>query len=697
MQSPKAEKYWIAYIKLLMNLTLQKQSVLSLGWMLGCCLLATTGQSQSSAETLTIRNVESINTKTLEYAPLIYGDQLIFTSTRPTVGSPMTRWRDEKEQFSDLYVADKGEAFRNIRRLPGKASSPVHDGVATFNKSGTEMFFTRSNKNGKNEKNIINLKIYSAQLVNNIWQNIQELPINDEEFSNCHPSLSPDGKALIFASNRPGGFGGMDLYRSKNVDGVWQSPENLGPTINSASNELFPFISAKGQLYFASDKEQSIGGLDIFKSVKNEGTDQYTDALNLGVDFNSTADDFGFCESEDEREGYFTSNRVGGKGGDDIYHWKWTAVELPPHQLTFSVQDVHRKEPVAHAQVTIFDGAVQTTAYDVFPIAKMGELKAVDTSNPYYTLEQKQYQTGSKGDVSLIVDHQKSYTVFIEKEGYLPAKKVLTSQALLEQQRIEFELQRRAGIPLKIHAVTMPFRVATANVSLHLWNKCIQKIERAVSNLNGDFTFFLACGCDYELVGEKDGFRQYKKQFSTKYRDCGDLRAINTKIYLIEKQVMADIAQSDQERFLSLAHYEEAGKGKVGEIALLDRIIFAENKADLLPETINALYEIHYFLQRRTNMSVEISVHTDARGTAKLNHRLAQRRADAILEFLLQKGIPKEQISVVGYGEDKLLNHCGDGVRCSEAEHLQNKRVELKIIKIDRPRAIEPLTVSNKQ
>lgn len=635
------------------------------------------------AETLTIRNVESINTKTLEYAPTIYGDQFVFTSTRPTPGSPMTKWRDEKKQFSDLYIADKSnyKGFINIRRLPGKATSPVHDGVATFNASGTEMFFTRSNKNGKNEKNIINLKIYSARLVNNIWQNIQELPLNDEHFSNCHPSLSSDGAELIFASNRPGGFGGMDLYRSRNIKGVWQRPENLGPTINSASNELFPFIGKNGTLYFSSDNEKSLGGLDIFKAEKEEGAKKYLPAENLGVDFNSIEDDFGYCETPDGKEGYFASNRKYGKGGDDIYHWQWKEVILPPDKLSISVYDALSNEGITNALVTVFDGGITSTKNDVYPIAKMVKL---NHANPYNKLEKKNYQTGSRGKVAVLLKEHKAYTIFVEKEGYLPIKKVLTAEDLAKKKQMNLTLQRKAGIPLYIRSINMPFREPAAFVTLALKNNCTQKVQRAISDERGQFTFFLACGCDYELTGEKTAFRKYTKQFSTKYRDCGNLNAINTALYLVEEEVIEHIANIQQMRYPTLAHLAEQSSLKVGEIALLDRVTFLENKADLLPSTVETLTDVYYFLKQHQEIEVEISVHTDARGTAKFNHRLSQRRADAIAKFLLDKGIPKEQINTVGYGEDKLLNHCLDGIRCSETEHLENKRVEMKIIRTDR-------------
>lgn len=655
-----------------------------------CCALSScylvTSLAQTMTETLIIRNEESINTKTLEYAPILFNNQLVFTSTRPTAGSPMTTWRDEKKQFSNLYIAEKNKfgGFLEAKRLSGKASSQYHDGVATFNKAGTEIFFTRSNQNGKNEKNVINLKIYTAQLINDVWENIQELPLNDEQFSNCHPSLSVDGQALYFASNRPGGYGGMDIYVSKNIDGIWQQPKNLGPTINSTSNELFPFISSKNNLYFASNNENSRGGLDIFKAEKEGDTTDYGAARNLGADFNTTADEFGFCTNTDETQGYFTSNRQGGKGGDDIYHWQWHQVAAPLEQMNLTIFDADNKENVAEAFITIFDEGIETTKHDIYPIAKMVNLATATPNNPYVELQKKNYRTGSRGQISTIIDAKKSYTVFVEKQGYSPLKKVITASELKKEKNWTFYLEKKAGIPLKIKAVNMPLREQVAHVALELFNHCTQKMERAISDKNGAFTFYLSCDCEYELIGKKASYRKYQKRFSTKYRNCGNLNVIKTELYLVKQEVIENITTTHNLRFYNLDRYEANGIQKLGQIIGLPQIVFPENKAKILPTTAEHLYKIHYFLQMYPHIEVEISVHTDARGTAKFNHKLSQERADKIGAFLLKNGISQKQFSVVGYGEDKLLNLCSDGIRCTEDDHLQNKRVEMKITKINK-------------
>ncbi|MEM6319686.1 MAG: OmpA family protein [Bacteroidota bacterium] len=654
-------------------------------WLLFGILFYSQLYSQNTVEKLVIRNVESLNTKALEYSPVLLGNQLIFTSTRPTINQPMTRWRDEKEQFSDLYIADKSAygGFINVRRLPGKASSPVHDGVATVNHQGNELFFTRNNANGKNEDNVINLKIYALQLVNDVWQNLQELPFNDDAYSNCHPYLTTDGQWLYFASNRPGGFGGMDLYVSRNINGVWQKPQNLGHEINSDQNEVFPFLSTSNMLYFASNNEQSRGGLDLFKSKKLDNALHFSPIENLGPEFNSTADDFGYFATANELEGYFSSNRPDGKGEDDLYHWQRSWVQLAPDQLDIIVFDGKTKERVANATITIFDGGIETTDNDIYPIAHLQHLNTQQSQNPYLALEQKQFQTGTKGKISMITTPYKDYTIFIEKEGFLSLKKVITVEELRNQKEWKLELERKAGIPLHINALTIPFREKIPFVRLALYNKTTRQMEQAISDETGQFTFYLDCNCQYELVSKKEQYRPYQKQFSTQYGHCDQLNAINTQLFLVKQEIVEHIASSEHLRFPNFDAYFNQSVQKVGQIIVLDGVQFAENKANLTNATKEELYKVHFLIQNNPNLSIELSAHTDSRGTAKFNHRLSQKRADAMLQFLLHLGVPKEQITAVGYGEDKLLNHCKDGVRCSESEHLQNKRVELTILKVN--------------
>src|SRR5690606_26722491 len=137
------------------------------------------------------------------------------------------------------------------------------------------------------------LKIYRSELINDKWQEAEDLSINNDHFSNAHPALSADGSKLYFSSDRPGGFGESDLYVSQiNADGSLGEPVNLGKKINTPGKETFPFVSAQNELYFSSDGHYGLGGLDVFY-VKIENND-FGNLINIGPPVNSYADDFAF-------------------------------------------------------------------------------------------------------------------------------------------------------------------------------------------------------------------------------------------------------------------------------------------------------------------------------------------------------------------------------------------------------------------
>ena len=188
------------------------------------------------------------------------------------------------------------------------------------------MYFTRDNVNSRNKlnydkKGTTHLKLYKATSEGDAWENIEELPFNDEVFSTGHPTLSPDNSKLYFVSDREGGFGQTDIYVVDiNSDGSYGDPENLGENVNTQGREMFPFVAKDSTLYFSSDGYLNLGLLDIFKSNILKG--DTSEPENLGAPYNSGYDDFAFfIDSDDEDSyGYFSSNRSdGGSNDDDIY------------------------------------------------------------------------------------------------------------------------------------------------------------------------------------------------------------------------------------------------------------------------------------------------------------------------------------------------------------------------------------------
>ena len=207
-----------------------------------------------------INNLASINSMDLDYSPVLLDDGIIFTSTRKDGStSNFGSWFNKK--YADLFFAKRNEdgSYQNPTPLAGNVNSKYHDGIATLNPLQSKMYFSRNTKRPSAfSKKSIPLKIYSAVRKGENWTNVEEAAIDQSGYSTCHPTLSADGKKMYFASDREGGFGGLDIYVTTFENNQWTKPVNLGDQVNTAGNEIFPFIDEMGDLYFSSNGHQAV-------------------------------------------------------------------------------------------------------------------------------------------------------------------------------------------------------------------------------------------------------------------------------------------------------------------------------------------------------------------------------------------------------------------------------------------------------
>ncbi len=261
-----------------------------------------------------VKAVDEINTAAAEYAPTYNNKQIYFTSNRD--GGKI--YKATGTAFTDIYRAD----MDGTRILPGTEemldelinTDDVNEGSVTFSSDGTLMIFARGNSGRKKGTREVNL--YMTRYRAGSWSQPELLNINDPNSWDSTPAFSRDGRTLYFASNRPGGYGSIDLYSATmDANGRFRNVKNMGKDINTEGDEMFPWVSSDGKLYFASSGHPSLGGLDLFVAVRKEGL---INVENLGVPMNSPKDDFGLSYVTRTR-GYFSSNRDGGKGDDDVY------------------------------------------------------------------------------------------------------------------------------------------------------------------------------------------------------------------------------------------------------------------------------------------------------------------------------------------------------------------------------------------
>lgn len=316
----------------------------------------------------------NINSALQDYSPAFFENGLVFISSNPAARSKNEDGRTGSTTTS-IFLARRTPNGKLDKPLPfaQELTTNYYDGPLTFDARAERIFFTRSNlRFGKPEPGRdgkVKLKIYTADRkqdgLKTTWGKLRDLPFNSNEYDCAHPAISVDGEWLFFASNRGGGYGGMDLYVCVRRGDSWGAPMNLGPQINTAKDELFPFIHADGTLFFASSghvgKGES-GGLDIFYTRPMDTAWATPQALPQPL--NSPFDDFGFIVDSDQKNGYFSSNRPGGTGDDDIYHF-FAPTGLRPQpkkafEITLQTAERGSGRPLGFVEVTYY--AVKSSA-----------------------------------------------------------------------------------------------------------------------------------------------------------------------------------------------------------------------------------------------------------------------------------------------------------------------------------------------
>lgn len=264
----------------------------------------------------------------------------------------------------DIYVTAETEGmYEKPSLLEGEINTKFNEGTVAISNDGNTIYFTRNDYfDGDYEKDsngIGQLKIFMASMVNGEWDDVQSLPFNDSEYSTGHPALSRDGKTLYFSSDMPGGMGQSDLYKvAVNDDGTFGDPINLGAGINTEGRESFPFIDSEGTLYFSSDGQPGIGGLDVFYA-SSEGNG-FGKVKNIGQPINSMGDDFAFTFNVNDKKGYVSSNRGGVQenvANDNIYLVEEIIIEKI--NVLVTVIDTETGAPIADAEVINYKGENQ--------------------------------------------------------------------------------------------------------------------------------------------------------------------------------------------------------------------------------------------------------------------------------------------------------------------------------------------------
>ena len=691
---------------------MKKKITLLLGLLL-CGVAALVAQNALSPDiNVTLENEAKINTGSLEYSPAFYENGIIFISDTKVGGGGLLDSRIGKNAMSIFRAKRDGDGkLGEPKPFAEEITTKYHEGPLSFNKTNSKIFFTRDNyEDGKaieSSDGVIRLQIFSAQELGDKWGAVKKLSFNDKESDYAHPSINVDDTVIYFTSNRPGGFGGMDLWKVEGSGDSWGEPVNLGANINTSGHELFPQIHADGTLFFSSFGHNSMGGLDIFFSKEDAGV--FATPVNLGPKFNSSADDLGFIIDRDKRNGYFSSNRESGAGQDDIYSF---FIDVPLGEDIF--QDPGPDESLAEgngdgtgngagngtggANGTNGVGPMNTNGSELAGFGKNKVLVFVadrstgaelsSSTIEYVDLEaltNTEIITDQNGNIIQLVSTENgqvvtistepgtiigttdsegafvlklgegNYLVNIAKEGYQP-KQIIVSMADGRDEYMVLLDRAVNCVTIKgsvLYDSSNP--VAGANVVISSSNGATQ--ENVTTSSSGAFEVCLPCGGNYTLTASKNG--------------------------VISSKTLATDANCNGGAPLFLTiNLPGDGSGGIpdGTIIRLAKIYYNFNDASIRPDAVDELRTLASILSTYKNINVELASHTDSRGGTNYNNQLSQRRADKVVAYLVEQGIDPSRLRATGYGESQLLNHCADGVQCSELDHQYNRRTEVKVL-----------------
>ncbi|MCC6461657.1 MAG: OmpA family protein [Saprospiraceae bacterium] len=634
-----------------------------------------------------LRNAASLNGPGIDYCPAYYDAGIVYASNSSKVGPADKRYLD-RSSF-DIFYAPLDANEEPMVRAPfsEEINSSLNEGQVCFSRDDKTIFFTRNNMFKGVQKadpsGRVRMKIYTASLGKYDWENVQELPFNNDSYSCMHPSLNVEGNKLYFTSDMPGGYGGYDLYVSERTDEGWGAAINLGPEINTEKNEVFPFITFGSKtLFFTSGGHNSMGGLDLFYVNLEKPDDGVT---NLNEPFNSVEDDMAFISNADGTRGFFCSNRPGGHGKDDVYSFfienGIEGVEKPAsNRIQILVTDGRTGQPIPGAAIRILhpsdDGFIsaQNDFYDVdlaptpeSPNSLSLRLIRKDADK----LGNPDNYTNGGGYAFAEFVMYRSYLILASFDGYQtserlysvePDKSGTVTLALFE----EAVCHRTAGI-----VSTDKFGTRISNATLTFIHKESNQQVTAHTDGNGEYDICLPLEGEYLMQVKKDGFRAQNSTLKAERT-----KSINSEVRLQPVEITAaDSKKADEVLARSIQD---------GYVITMDKIRFDPGKNTLNQSAVRHLDALVDLMQRYPDMQIDLAVHTDSRGDAKANLDLSNDRAKNAKTYLVYKGIAENRVNAFGKGESQLRNRCTDGSTCTNAEHELNNRIEVKVIKVGR-------------
>lgn len=648
----------------------------------------------------------------------------------------------EEQPYLDVYSCDltADNELANPQKLSNKVNSKYHDGPAFYSFALNTLFITRTNMKGgkpvRDKNGNVNLKIYESKYENGQWTPAQEWRYNNNDYSTGHVTVTKDGQTMYFVSTKPGGFGGSDIYVCYRSGEGWSEPENLGPTINTEGNEMFPSISDDGVLYFTSDGHAGLGGLDIFMSEFKEGKWQLP--RNMGAPINSHHDDFALIYDKETDLGFFCSNRSG-MGDDDIFSYKHRFVEqlMVAGTLKAGVKNVS----LAGEQIAIKNLTTGLTTYqrlsetERFEFSAMaGEKVAVYMMNGEYfdestpaliyevpgNIHDPYINIGSNMVALTKMPNHSGKLTRVEGEGLAVAKTFIeneTTTASTDSKAVTSGNKNSATSQATAKAAESS--IAPADETTAKYNSKIAEADAllAAGQLDEARKAYTSASAmmpankyaqnqiaviDQRLEEERLTIDRAKyaalikeaDELSAQGKHDDAIAAYKSALNILleekyPKERIAAIEKAQREE----RYAQNSGMASRSEFDYIpayidlnaleiDNVHFDYNKALIRKEDIPTLDRIAQLMKDNPNTRLLIRAHSDSRGSKAYNESLSMSRAMAVQGYLMQKGFKRDRFKAEWYGEQRSLNGCDDGVPCEEEEYGINRRCEFKLIEM---------------
>ncbi len=603
-------------------------------------------QPNALDEVYTVTALPGINSKSADFAPTFHYDQLVFSSSRSIAVTKNGEVAWTNDAFNQHYLAEANnqKEVATAQVLRSYVGNDINDAPMSYAPTEDMVAITSNNfmdgiRHIDGSGLMMDLYLYKMKSIKEWDVKSQKFfPFNanvetKRPYSTGHPCFADKGMTLYFCSNRPGGYGGYDIYKSRRTATGWSVPQNLGHPINTAGNEMSPFIDGDGRLYFASDWHPGYGGMDVFMAARVSYG--WGEVQNLGRAVNSEKDDLYFIFDVSNKVGYFTSNRDGGRGHEDIYQ-------------------VRQQRALPQRQVASLNVGTKFILDDRYFKPADGGLH--NSSDPQlYDILQR------------LIDNP---TSVIQINGYTDAVGSASSNLALSKERASalasFFVERGINSNrIKIAGYGESFLVNDCGDN----NRCTPE-ERAENRrlevvVVGNFINNVI-NITYDAAPAPNADKIVEEAVA--------MAVASKKVVSRTSSSSSSSSNSSYKKPERKSHYAIGDKIEVASV------FYEHGKSSIDHKKSPGLKELLEILQQHQHVVIEIGAHTDASGSAKYNRELSEKRAIAVKNYLEKKGIPSTRLVARGYGESQLLNGCKDGVKCSKEENALNRRTEFKVI-----------------